>query len=328
MNECKCTVLVVDDNPHILSTLPALLADEFDVLSADSAEVAKRLFTTRPIDIILSDQKMPRMSGVSLLEWVKEDHPQTMRLLMTGFAELEEAVEAINRGQVFRYIFKPWRLDVLLECLRMAARTVLLERSNKQLLTELCQLNIELENRVDQRTRELKEANRLLTELARTDPLTGLLNRRGMDELVAQELERSNRYQSPFSLGLIDIDHFKKINDRYLHTGGDKVLVEVAEALKSSLRTVDHIGRVGGDEFQVIAPETTREGADVLSERIHAAVEETVITYKDETIPVRVSIGFAVAEEGSPADYDELKHIAAAALSKAKAIGQNHPTIS
>src|SRR4029077_4485593 len=126
--------------------------------TADSAAAAKRLFATRPIDIILSDQKMPRMSGVSLLEWVRENHPQTMRLLMTGFAELEEAVEAINRSQVFRYIFKPWRLDVLLECLRMAAWTFLLERSNQQLLNELRQLNIELENRVDQRTRELTEA--------------------------------------------------------------------------------------------------------------------------------------------------------------------------
>jgi diguanylate cyclase (GGDEF)-like protein len=332
--ECKCTLLVVDDDPHILATLPALLAGEFEVLTAASGAAAQRLFTTRSIDIVLADQKMPRMSGVSLLEWVKEHHPQTMRLLMTGFAEIEEAVEAINRSQVFRYIFKPWRLDVLLECLRMAARTFLLERNNQQLLSELRQLNLELEDRVARRTRELAEVNRRLEELARTDPLTGLLNRRGIDELVARELDRRARYHAPVSLGLVDIDHFKEINTRYLHPGGDKVLVSVARALNNSLRTVDHVGRVGGDEFQVIAPETSREGAVVLGDRIHNTVEQTIITYKDpvtckdQTIPVRVSIGFAVAEEGKPADYDKLKHVAAAALSEAKLTGRKRCVFS
>jgi diguanylate cyclase (GGDEF)-like protein len=334
MNESKCTLLVVDDDPHILSTLPALLADEFEVLTAASGAAAQRLFTTGSIDIVLADQNMPRMTGVSLLEWVKEHHPQTMRLLMTGFAELEEAVEAINRSQVFRYIFKPWRLDVLLESLRMAARTFLLERSNQQLLNELRQLNLELEKRVSQRTRELAEVNLKLEELARTDPLTGLLNRRGMDELVARELDRRARYQAPVSLGLVDIDHFKEINTRYLHPGGDKVLVSVARALNRSLRTVDHVGRVGGDEFQVIAPETSREGAAVLGDRIHATVEQTLVIYKDpvtcrdQTIPVRVSVGFAVAEEGKPADYDKLKHVAAVALSEAKITARRRCVLS
>src|SRR5437016_12998974 len=147
MNQRQSSLLVVDDDRHILATLPRLLAGEFEVLTAASADAAQRLFAARPIDIVLSDQKMPHMTGVSLLEWVREHHPKTMRLLMTGFAELEEAVDAINRGQVFRYIFKPCRLDVLLECLRMAARTFVLERSNQQLVGALRQLNVELEDR-------------------------------------------------------------------------------------------------------------------------------------------------------------------------------------
>src|SRR4029077_15081864 len=132
--------------------------------TADSAAAAKRLFATRPIDIILSDQKMPRMSGVSLLEWVRENHPQTMRLLMTGFAELEEAVEAINRSQVFRYIFKPWRAEELLETLRSAAHTFVLESSHEHLLEQLRQLNLELEQRVQERTKQLAEANHELEQ--------------------------------------------------------------------------------------------------------------------------------------------------------------------
>jgi diguanylate cyclase (GGDEF)-like protein len=322
--------LVVDDEPYILSTLSALLEGEFEVLTADSAEAAQGVFTGREIDIILTDQKMPRQTGVQLLEWVRKQHPKTVRLLMTGFAELEEAVEAINRGQVFRYLFKPWRAEELLDTLQSAARSFLLERSHERLLQELRQLNLELENRVAQRTRELEEANheleqknKMLERLALTDPLTGLSNRRAMDRLAERQLRRRDRYPGPLAIGLIDVDHFKEINARYLLPGGDKVLVDLAKALQASLRTVDDLGRIGGEEFLVIAPETNMEGAMVIGERIRTTVADTKFSYKEEIIPVQVSIGFAVADEKVPADYEQMKHIAAAALAEAKATGRN-----
>ncbi len=335
VSKYKCSLLVVDDEPYILSTLSALLANEFEVLTADSADAARSLFATgtaktREIDLILTDQKMPRTSGVQLLEWVREHHPKTVRLLMTGFAELEEAVEAINRAQVFRYLFKPWRPEELLETLRDAARTNLLERSHEQLLQELRQLNLELENRVAQRTQELGEANReleqkskMLEKLALTDPLTGLPNRRSMDRLAERELRRRERYPSPLALGLIDVDHFKEINTQYLLTGGDKVLVDLARALERSVRGVDVVGRIAGDEFLVIAPETNMEGAETLAERIRTSVETSQFSYEDKLIQVRVSVGFAVADEGEPADYGQMKHVAAEALGQAKITGRN-----
>jgi diguanylate cyclase (GGDEF)-like protein len=330
VTQYKCSLLVVDDEPYILSTLAALLSSEFDVVTADSPETAKEIFSRRQIDIILSDQKMPRMSGVQLLEWVRANSPRTVRLLMTGFAELEEAVEAINRSQVFRYLFKPWRADELMETLKSAAHTFLLERANQQLVEQLQHLNLELENRVAQRTRELEEANheleqknKMLEKLALTDPLTGLPNRRAMDRLAERELRRRDRYPSPIALAVIDVDHFKEINARYLLPGGDKVLVDLARALTSSLRNVDLLGRIGGEEFLVIAPETDMDGAVVLGERIRSTVEQTPFTYMDEIIPVRVSIGFAVAGEGVPVEYEPMRHIAAAALADAKLNGRN-----
>src|SRR5262245_15911597 len=271
---------------------------------------------------------MPRMSGVQLLEWVRQYHPRTVRLLMTGFAELEEAVEAINRAQVFRYLFKPWRGEELQEVLASAARTFLLERANEQLLHELRTFNQELEQRVQQRTRELEEANsdldqknKMLEKLALTDPLTGLPNRRSMDRQTERELRRRDRYPSPMAVGLIDVDHFKQINCRYLLPGGDKVLVDLARCLVGSLRTVDSLGRIGGEEFLVLAPETNLEGATVLGERIRATVQNTSFWYKDDRIPVTVSLGFAVVEANVPSDYEQLKHTAAAALAEAKVKG-------
>lgn len=330
MSKYRCSLLVVDDEPYILSTLSTLLKSDFEVLTADSAAKAMEIFAQREIDLVLSDQKMPRTSGVHFLEWVRKTHPKTVRLLMTGFAELEEAVDAINRGQVFRYLFKPWRADELIETLQSAARTFLLERSNEQLLEELRQLNLELEKRVAQRTRELEEANheleqknKMLEKLALTDPLTSLPNRRAMDRLAERELRRRDRYPSPLTIGLIDVDHFKDINARFLLPGGDKVLVDLAKVLTGSLRTVDFLGRIGGEEFMVIAPETNMEGAIALGERIRSSVERANFIYRDSVIPVRVSIGFAVADEKTELDYESMKHQAAAALSEAKNMGRN-----
>jgi diguanylate cyclase (GGDEF)-like protein len=328
---------VVDDEPSILDTLKIFLSPEFDVLTADGAKAAQQHFASREIDIILTDQKMPEVCGVELLSWVKEHSPKTVRLMMTGFAELEETIDAINRGQVFRFLLKPWQSDTLMDCLRTAAKTFILERSHEQLLDELRHLNeklkemnIELENRVAQRTKELEEAyhelehkNKMLEKLALTDPLTNLPNRRAMDRLAERELRRRERYPGALTIAFIDVDHFKQINDRYLLPGGDKVLIDLARCLNGSVRTVDFLGRIGGEEFMVIAPETDMEGAVVLGERIRGTVERSDFTYKDATIAVRVSVGFAVAPAEVAVDYEALKHMAAAALSEAKTTGRN-----
>lgn len=330
----KCSLLLVDDEPYILNTLSALAGKDFEVTTASSAEAAQQVFKERDIDIILTDQKMPGMTGVQLLEWVKEHSPRTMRLMMTGLARLEDAVDAINCGQVHRYLFKPWRANELLQILRTSARTFLLERSHEQLLEELRRLNLSLEERVQLRTRELEEANRqlqqknsMLEKLALTDPLTGIPNRRAMDRLVRSEQRRRSRYPSPLALGLIDADHFKEINSKYLLPGGDHVLVSLAQILADSVRSVDTVGRIGGEEFMVVAPETNVEGATILAERIRVAVEEHNFVYKGQTIKVTISLGFAVTDAAAPATYDQMKHVAAAALSEAKSTGRNRSAV-
>src|SRR6185312_2032651 len=262
-----CSLLIVDDEPYILTTLTALLAKEYVVLTADCTEAAQNLLARQSIDLILTDQKMPRQSGIQLLEWVRENHPHTVRLLMTGYAELEDSIAAINRGQVYHYLLKPWRTEELLQVLRNAAEKRQLEQSRDQLLEQLRQLNSELEKRVSDRTHALQEANQLLEQRARelerlalTDPLTGLFNRRAMEELARFELKRHARYPSPLTIGLIDIDRFKDINTCYLLPGGDEALKGLSRILTNSLREVDSVGRIGGDEFLIIARETNEEG--------------------------------------------------------------------
>jgi diguanylate cyclase len=337
----KCSLLVVDDEPYILPTLAALLASDFTVVTADCAEAAQSVFAKQEVHIVLTDQKMPRMTGVQLLEWVRVHHPNTIRLLMTGYAELDDAVEAINRGQVYYYLLKPWRTEELLQILRNACKEYRLERNQEHLLEELRvvndelkQLNSSLEKRVVDRTKAFEEANILLQKrthelerLALTDPLTGLLNRRAIVDLARSELKRHARYPNPLALGLVDIDFFKDINSRFLLTGGDEVLKALAKILTDSLRSTDSLGRWGGEEFMVVAPETDFEGARVLAERIRSTVEDTPIYYNSHPIHVTVSVGFAVADDELPVAFDRMEIEAAAAEEEAKMTGKNRSVI-
>lgn len=330
MRSYKCSILAVDDEPLVLATLEKTLAHEFEVLTAASAEEALALLEHRSVDLILADQKLPGMSGVQFLAQVKRHAPRTVRLLMTGLTRFEDAVEAINTGQVSRFLVKPWNREDLLQVLRESSRTVLLEKSHDDLLQQLTRLNGELEQRVALRTRELQEANHelqqknwMLEKLALTDPLTGLPNRRAMDRLSRTEIRRRQRYPSAVALGFVDVDHFKSVNERYLLPGGDHVLTELGKVLVSSVRTIDSVGRIGGEEFQIVAPETNEEGARTIAERIRTTVEATPFHYNGEEIRITVSVGVAVAEAGVPAEYDEMKHAAAEGLGEAKRTGRN-----
>jgi diguanylate cyclase (GGDEF)-like protein len=337
----KRSLLIVDDEPYILPTLVALLSPYYEVITADSGDAAEVHFHKRSVDLILTDQKMPRRTGIQLLEWVRLHSPTTVRLLMTGYAELEEAVEAINRGQVYYYLLKPWRTEELLQILRNAAEKFELERSQEDLVAKFQRLNYELEQRVAERTQELEKANRDLEKayrdqqqqaeemkrLALTDPLTGLFNRRAMDGLAQVELKRHSRFQNPLSLGMIDVDHFKDINTAYKLTGGDATLIGLAKMLTAMMRESDSVGRVGGEEFLVIARETNEEGARSLAERIRAKVQETPIEYGAGTVSITVSVGFAVAEANIPATYPQMYDEASTALKSAKDGGRNRSVI-
>jgi len=330
----KCSVLAVDDDPVILAILTTQLANDFEVITACSAEQARVAIAQRTIDILLTDLQLPDESGLGLLDWVRRTSPRTSRVLLTGTARLEDAVDAINHTQVHRLVLKPWRAADLVQTLRGAARGLLLERSHEQLLDELRRLNLELEQRVAERTRELEVAlvqiqqkNRILEQMALTDQLTQVPNRRAIDLIARKELLRRARSPNPLALGLIDADHFKDINTAFLLPGGDHVLAWLARALNDAIRASDSLGRVGGEEFMVVAPDTDSAGAEVLAERLRSRVAAAATDYNGQSIRVTVSIGFAAADMGHPVGYDQLREVAAAALKDAKDGGRNRSVV-
>jgi PleD family two-component response regulator len=299
----RCTVLLVDDEHCMRDVLRRLLEPHFDVLEAPSADAAEAIFAQRPIDLLLTDQKMPRRTGVQLLEWVRQNHPRTIGLLMTGYGHLvEDVIAAINRGHVYHYFTKPFPHD-LLRVLLMAAEKVALERKRDRLLVKLRDSNRKLRKR----KRLLEKANeQLRAELQRkavTDPQTGLLNRVGIEAQVRGELESRVR-DRPLSIGLVEIDQ--------------AVTTEVVKRLEGVLRATDSIGRLGEARFLILARATGEHGAERLGQRLLA----TVPTRLGE--PLTLSIGFAVVDPEVHDGFDALLGLATTALEQARSAGGNH----
>ena len=155
------------------------------------------------------------------------------------------------------------------------------------------------------------------------DSLTGLYNSRTITNLGIAELKRHNRYRHPLTIGILDVDGFRQINSRYDPKGGNKVLKKLARTLTSTLREVDSLGRVGGEEFLIIARETNREGAVGLAERVRATVAATPTVIQGKSVSITASLGLAVAEEDTQTDYDTMYKVATSALLEAKQAGYN-----
>lgn len=166
----------------------------------------------------------------------------------------------------------------------------------------------------------LEEARRDAEDLARFDALTGVLSRRALVEVRDAEVARAKRYGSALTCLMLDLDHFKTINDTYGHQCGDKVLRRIARVISEQCRTSDHVGRYGGEEFLIILPETPIDAATVLAERVRLKIAETTLDEIEEHITV--SIGVA---EWFDADDSATKLVAHAdrALLESKASGRN-----
>ncbi|MES2639585.1 MAG: GGDEF domain-containing protein [Myxococcota bacterium] len=171
------------------------------------------------------------------------------------------------------------------------------------------------------------DAERQLIQLATIDPLTGLMNRGAFDQALDREFDRAVRYGRPVSLLLVDVDHFKVVNDTWGHPVGDRVLAQIAHALRGCLRNVDVAGRYGGEEFAILLTETTADGAAVAGERVRHAIGALDMAVGDDPVKVTASVGVVTWSPlfGSPA---ELVAAADRTLYRAKNSGRNRTVIT
>ncbi len=199
-----------------------------------------------------------------------------------------------------------------------------LNLSYEQLVMELKQAK----EKAEKLAKELLEANKKLRDLAFKDGLTGLYNHRFFQELMDKEVSRAKRYKRPLSLIMLDIDHFKKINDTYGHPQGDIVLKTISRIIKDSIRASDIAARYGGEEFAIVLPETDRNGAESVSERLRRKIASEKINLNGNVVFVTVSLGVAVVERfNDRIDKNKIIEVADSALYRSKNTGRNRVTV-
>ena len=262
------------------------------------------LFSEHQPSVVITDWMMPDLSGIELCEHIR-NHPRqtyTYVIILTGITEKNKLVKGLAAG-ADDYLTMPFHSDELLARVGVGQRIVELHR-------------------------QLEAKNRLLEELALTDSLTGLPNRRAIEEWATRQLSGAARYGFSFLVVLADLDHFKTVNDTHGHDAGDTVLKKFADILKSNSRRSDICGRIGGEEFLFILTHTTQENARVVIERIRAELEAAKFDFDGSTLTVTASFGLAGFEGARAPDFNRLVSQADAALYAAKRTGRNRIEIA
>lgn len=184
------------------------------------------------------------------------------------------------------------------------------------------------ERRMVEAAAQLREASARLEQQATTDALTGLYDRRVLRERLGAEFRRSRRYGRPIALLMVDIDHFKAVNDRYGHQAGDRVLTETARLLRENVRESDLVARYGGEEFVVLLAETAEADAATVAAKLHAAVREHDFRVEGAALGVSVSVGVAGLPESVAEDEEALLGLADTALYGAKRAGRDRIVVA
>ncbi len=289
-------VLIVDDSPDAIRLASARLSKEnVEVISSNGGPEALKAVRAHEPDLVLLDVDMPEVSGFEVCRRLKED-PELLHIpviFLTAVDAPAEKVRGLDLGAV-DYVTKPFDAFELRARVRAALRT--------------------------------KHYQDLLTERAHIDPLTGLPNRGALDDRLEQAWARAMRRGGDLSVLMMDVDHFKKVNDDHGHAVGDEVLQQIAHTLRAQCRTNDLPARYGGEEFAVIVPEEHASAARKLAERVRGEVGELRIESRTGVIRPAVSVG--VADSSAAATQEDLIELSDAALYKAKQTGRNRVVLA
>jgi diguanylate cyclase (GGDEF)-like protein len=310
----EATILVVDDNQLNVVLLDRLLTNEgYRVISAYLGEDALDKARNKNPDLILLDIEMPHMDGYEVCRRLKEDCllQDIPVIFISALSETDDKVRALSAGGV-DYVTKPFKAE---EVLARIAIHLKIRNLQKQLEEQNSLLEAEILRR--------KEIESHLKHIATTDSLTKVYNRRHFYELASKELSRSIRTKIPLSVIMLDIDHFKKVNDSYGHLVGDQVLIRFVQICQQNLRTYDILCRYGGEEFAVLLPDTEINQAPIVAERLRKAIESTELIINSQSIFITASFGIANLDLDNELSLESILDRADQALYKSKQLGRN-----
>ena len=293
-------VLVVDDSPVCQKLVQQALEQEaYSMLFAKSGGEALELYARHAPSIIVTDWMMPDFSGLELCQRIRADLRRTYTyiIVLTSISEKASVVKGLAAG-ADDYLTKPFDPAELLARIGVGRRIVDLHR-------------------------EIDAKNRLLEGMAHSDPLTGLPNRRAIEEWAARQLRGAARHGFPFWVVLADLDSFKSVNDNYGHDAGDAVLQAFAEALKEHTRASDICGRLGGDEFLMVISHVGEEDIHPTMDRFREQFALQEFTFEGKKVRVTASFGIAGFHGKDAPEFSALLRRADKALYAAKHAGRN-----
>ncbi|HEY4484868.1 MAG TPA: diguanylate cyclase [Nitrospiria bacterium] len=307
-------ILIVDDDSSVAGSLEELLTDEgYEVQSAGNGTDALEILMTQDIQVLLTDIRMKNMDGLELIREARHKRPDTEIVIMTAFATIETAIEALRFG-AYDFLVKPFEdLTKIPDVIKRALHKRRIGHENRRIMDELQRKN-----------GELLKSNLEIREQAVRDGLTGLYNFRFFQEALKNEVIRSKRHGRRLCLLMIDVDYFKGYNDRHGHPMGDQVLKDLGRIFIDRMRQSDFVARYGGEEFAVILPETDRTQGLNVAEDIRNRVERHRFSQKESKWMEKITVSIGVAEY--PRDGLEVERIieqADSALYEAKASGRN-----
>ncbi len=320
------SILLVDDDPTIIQlATTALEGAGYTVRAATNGDEAIEAVRTERPAMVITDWLMPAPDGLELCRMIREVEDFSSRIyviMLSGQRAPGRLVEALEVG-ADDYIHKPFSTDELVARVRSGSRLIALKADLKQKEIELFRRNAELEVA----HQELSRLNRHLDQIATTDELTGLANRRSAMAAIQRRWEEINRDPGSMAMVLADIDHFKQINDTWGHDAGDAVLAQVAAALDEASRSTEDVFRLGGEEFLLFCRSATAAEATIAAERMRLAVESLQVTHRGRTITCTMSFGVA-ERRGWMKTSDEVLKAADEALYASKHAGRNRVTIA
>ncbi len=298
-------VLVIDDSPVARKLVEnALDKDQYAVLPAKSGAEALQIFAEHKPGIVITDWLMPDLSGPQLCEKIRTEFGGriTYIIMLTGVSDKTKVVKGLQAG-ADDYVIKPFNAEELAARVNTGRRIVELHR-------------------------EIEAKNLILQQLALTDSLTNLPNRRAIEEWGRRQLTGALRHKFPFWIVMLDVDEFKTVNDTFGHDAGDVVLRNVADTIRRNSRQCDICGRIGGDEFMLVLTFTDQDGVRVAVERIRQQIEAHLYTFQGRETRVTASFGMAGIKPGQDCDIERLMVQADVALYSAKRRGRNRAEIA
>jgi two-component system, cell cycle response regulator len=316
----RLKILIVEDDADQRSLICETLEDKFGADSVRcAASLREALEQDLPtFDLILADYNLPDATGLELLDQIKQ-RCDTPVIMVTGENVGQIAVEAIRKGaadyivKLGDYLFTiPVVVEKNLTIAKIQEENHSLRRKLELALGQLQEKNLQLE-----------ESLARMQQMAATDPLTNLYNRRHFGRVLEQMFAETQRYQNDMACVMIDLDDYKKLNDKYGHQVGDQLLVLAGKVISANMRRMDVAARYGGDEFVLLLPRASGAEAEVLAQRIREDFATAAAAALKNSRGITMSVGIASLATNNPASADQLVAQADQALYRAKDAGRN-----